>query len=456
MPFPKIQFNSTTGSDTAASGAGPSTALTGSGASTTNGGTTVDLSADNPDLSGVATDGSAALWVSTSTGRQFARITAVNDITKVITTTGNTWGVTASSQTWAIGGERATLNAASSRALFTATGWGSGWEIVLATDQTIDSSLSINGPNLQMAVMRSNVQGISRCITCTADATVIAYNVASFRDFILQDIAIENSNVSKTAADGIVCSGSGSSRSIILRRCKIGHPTNSVRIGIQNFLAFTVLIDCTIIHCTSFSFFGTGNTTAYGSVFHSNGNSFSASGGSCTFCRCLFYSNTNENLKINPTNGAILICDSTFDSASTDNLSTLIGSGGSSVQVVNCNFTKSGGFGIRARQLSELPEIYTLNCNFGSGVDANASGKLAVVGSVDETGTLEATPTYLDRLTANYGPGSAIIGQGYPKSPATLGTGTAVATSSLDIGAFQSTTSGGGGSYSPIDNILIG
>jgi len=457
MPFPKILFNASTGSDTAASGAGPAIALTGSGASTTNAGTTVDLSASNPDLSGVATDGSACIWIATSTGRQFGRISAVNNTTKVVTTTGNTWGVTASGQNWAIGGKRATLDAASSRTLFTTTGWGSGWEVVLETDQTINSSLSITGPNLNLVVIRSDVQGTFRKITCTADATAIAYNVAAFKDFVLEDITIENSNASKTAANGLVTSGSGSGRSIVLRRCTIGHPTNAIRIGIDNSLGSTVLVDCTIRNCTSFSFLGGGNVFAYGSVFHSNGNSFRAGGGSIAIARCLFYSNTNENLLVNPTNAAILICDSTFDSASTDNLSSNLGSGGSTVQVVNCNFTKGGGFGIRAKQINELPEMYTVNCNFGSSVDANTSGKLTVAGSVNETGTIEVTPTYVDRSTANYGPGSAIIGQGYPKSPATLGDNIAVATSSIDIGAFQSAGGGGsGGSYSPIDNILIG
>ena len=78
MAFPTISINNSTGSDTAASGAGPATAVTGAGASL-NATSTITLSADTPDLSGVATDGSDAIWVETSSGRQYYKITAVDD-----------------------------------------------------------------------------------------------------------------------------------------------------------------------------------------------------------------------------------------------------------------------------------------------------------------------------------------------------------------------------------------
>ena len=446
MPFPKILFNASTGSDTAASGAGPTTALTGSGASTTNAGTTINLSADSPNLSGVATDGSAAIWVNTSTGRQYGRISAVDNVAKTVTTSGLSWGVTASGQTWAIGGKRSTLDAASSRTLFSATGWQPGWEVLLETDQTITSALAVNGPNAGgIGVIRSNTQSTLRKITCTSNSDAITWTVAGFRTLIIEDIAIENTNATKTAANGITATGSGSSRELILRRCILGHITNTLRVGLSNGIGFTILQDTTIRNCTSFPVDAAGNLFAYGCVFHSNANAVRINGGSLFVSRCLFYSNTNENLLVNPAAPLVMISDSTLDSATTDNLSTNFGSGGGTIHVVNCNLTKGGGFGIRAKQINELPEIYTVNCNFGSGVDANTSGASTVAGSVGEIGSLAVTPTYVNRSTANYGPGSAIIGQGYPKSPATLGDSIAVATSSIDIGAFQSAGGGSGG-----------
>jgi len=121
---------------------------------------------------------------------------------------------------------------------------------------------------------------------------------------------------------------------------------------------------------------------------------------------------------------------------------------------VNCNFTKGGAFGIRTSQLSELPTVRAESCNYGLGVDANTSGNFTTTGSVLERNCIAVTPTYSDRATANYGPGSAIIGQGFPKSPATLGNSVSVATSSIDIGAIQSAGSGGG-VFDPLNHPLI-
>lgn len=128
MAFPVIKFNNSTGSDTQASGAGPDTAVFGTGASLASS-TSVDLSADAPDLSGVATDGSACLWVLTSSGRQFSKITGVDNGTKIVTVE-TAYGVTESGRTWAIGGKRATMHNTNSLLLFTADARQS-WEVEL-------------------------------------------------------------------------------------------------------------------------------------------------------------------------------------------------------------------------------------------------------------------------------------------------------------------------------------
>lgn len=445
MPEPKISFNSSTGSDTAASGAGPATALTGTGAST-NATTAVDLSADSPDLSGVATDGSACLWVSTSSGRQFAKITAVNNTTKVVTVA-LAYGVTATGQTWAIGGKRATLDATSSRTLFSTTGWRPGWECLLETDQTITSTLSLNGPNVgNYVVLRSNTVGTSRKITCSANTTAIEWTMSGFNEVYLEDITIENTSATKTSANGISFAGGGSSRALILNRCILGHATNQLRIGLTTGAR---LINSTVQNCTSYAADATSSIIAYGSIFHSNANAVRVNSGNNVFVRCLFYNQTNENLLINSSGPGSLIADCTFDNASTDNLSTNFGSGGWTMIVINCNLTKGGAFGIRTGQLNELPIVRAESCNYGSGTDANTSGTFTTAGSVLERNCVTVTPSYSNRATANYAPGSAIVAQGFPKSPATLGNGVAVATSFIDIGAFQSAGSSGGGLQLP-------
>ena len=82
MAVPTLLFNTGSGSDTAASGAGPTTALSGTAASYSESVFTLDGS---PDLSGVSTDGPHVIWVDTSTGRKFFTINAVNDGANTVT-----------------------------------------------------------------------------------------------------------------------------------------------------------------------------------------------------------------------------------------------------------------------------------------------------------------------------------------------------------------------------------
>lgn len=109
MAFPVILVNSATGSDAAASGAGPATALTGSSASTNGAGTTVTLDG-SPDLTNVATDGSAVFYFadSTSGNRNFAKITGKDNTAKTVTVA-EAFGASLSGKSWAIGGKRASI-----------------------------------------------------------------------------------------------------------------------------------------------------------------------------------------------------------------------------------------------------------------------------------------------------------------------------------------------------------
>jgi len=105
MAIPTISINNSTGSDTAASGAGPGTAISGTGASL-DGTTTVDLSADTPDLSGVAADD--VLWCDTTSGLQWSKIVSVDDGLDTVTVA-TAYSVTEGSRNWGIGGKRLTF-----------------------------------------------------------------------------------------------------------------------------------------------------------------------------------------------------------------------------------------------------------------------------------------------------------------------------------------------------------
>ena len=101
-PNGPILFNSSSGSDTAASGLGPDPAVSGTGASL-NATTTVDLSADNPDLINV--QAGDLLWVDASSGRQFSIIASSDNTAKTVTCD-DAFAVTETGRNWGIGGKR--------------------------------------------------------------------------------------------------------------------------------------------------------------------------------------------------------------------------------------------------------------------------------------------------------------------------------------------------------------
>lgn len=141
MALPTITFqNDSGGSDSAASGAGPGTALTGSAATVTNGSGSITIT-DAVDLSGVAVDGSAALWVKTASGRQFTKITAISGSSGnwTLTVEDTTW-TAGSGKTWAIGGKRKTIGNADSYTLFGANGAKGGWTVDILLDETITTT----------------------------------------------------------------------------------------------------------------------------------------------------------------------------------------------------------------------------------------------------------------------------------------------------------------------------
>src|SRR5258708_31213901 len=106
MALPTVVINSSTGSDTAASGAGPATALFGTAAATAAS-MIVTLLVDNPDLSSVPTDGSAAIWVASSSGIRWSKITGKDNTVGVKTVTVATpYPNTASGKQWGIAGQR--------------------------------------------------------------------------------------------------------------------------------------------------------------------------------------------------------------------------------------------------------------------------------------------------------------------------------------------------------------
>lgn len=111
MVVPTITYDAASGSDTAASGAGPATAVTGVDGDATAAGTTFTLN-ETVDFTGAADDGSDALWALTAAGDRnlfsIASFTGgVSTCTAIVTA--ETFDANLLSVDWAVGGKRKTL-----------------------------------------------------------------------------------------------------------------------------------------------------------------------------------------------------------------------------------------------------------------------------------------------------------------------------------------------------------
>jgi hypothetical protein len=232
VTLPVVKINSS-GSDTAASGAGPGdgaaagTALTGALAATASS-TTVTIT-DAVNLSGVAVDGGAALWVNTASGRQWSAITAISGASGNWTVTvGTAYGVTASGQTWAIGGRRATM--AGSAKLFTNGGANgdadvAGWGIDVQTGETFTAVFTLQFRTAKLAnpVTVFSSAG-ARPVLTTATNSVNLLDLSGSNNFSLRHLALTNTAATKgtTTANGrALMSNAAGGQAVVIDDCTI-------------------------------------------------------------------------------------------------------------------------------------------------------------------------------------------------------------------------------------------
>jgi hypothetical protein len=298
-----IVFNSSTGSDTAASGCGPGTAVTGTGASL-NATTTVDLSADTPDLSGVSVGD--LLWVQTSSGRQFSPVATVDDGTDTITVD-DAFTVTESSRTWAIGGKRSTIDNADSRQLFTDIQQMGFAAIELETNQTITSSkipirFGTTGGE------KNKIYGTAGSIkTIEQSANTYHFDVNNNRSAIFENLKFTNSNATKNTSNRVLDLTLANPR-IVFNDCIFGDSTDSIYgiVYCNTAVFFGAFNRCLIQHTDgpAFEFGGEHNIvwtdcffdTCDAGVEQTNTGSGLAGG---VFARCIFKDITNEAIRNN-------------------------------------------------------------------------------------------------------------------------------------------------------------
>ena len=186
MALPTLTYNASSGSDTAASGAGPSTAITGSSAAHTGGSSTTTITlTGSPDLSGVATDGSAVIWIAQSSARRLSKITSVNNTSKTVVVEDSFNIASVDAKNFAIGGKRATLDADTSRA--DPADWKEGWTVEFDTG-TYDVQAAIaclggtaaTGPTILRASSSATGKPTLRTEGSGYDLFVLADTASSF------------------------------------------------------------------------------------------------------------------------------------------------------------------------------------------------------------------------------------------------------------------------------------
>lgn len=436
MALPVVLFHASSGSDTQASGAGPGTAIFGTGASI-NGTTSIDLSADSPDLSGVATDGSAVLWVNSSSGRQFFKITGVNNGTKIVTVA-NAATPTESGRTWAIGGKRATFGETNSRKLFSADVLP-GWVIETETAQSIGSALTC-GVSGDTTTGLIEVRGASSethpTITQTANAANFGLSVINYWKW--KNLKLANSNGTKTAAVGLSLRSFG----CVAENVIFGDATNKLLTAITRSggAVESTLIDCEITSCTedgiqvnnsAMSFF------LFGCWVHDcTANGIELGLTSC-IQSCLIESNGGDGISA-AYGGTLLLGGNTVHGNTGDGLDTSAAVF-TNLTIVNNNFTSNGNYGWRAASGQATFGFGDFN-NYHN----NTSGTLLNVNA--GTNDLAVDPGYADAANSNFEAGTAVKALGFPKSTRTIGANQSATTSYVDIGAAQRQEAGGGSS----------
>lgn len=341
-PSGPILFNSSTGSDSLASGLGPATAVNGSGASTT---------ATSAVVTGIDTTGVSAgdlLWVESSSGRQFSVIASVDSATQV--TCDDVFANTESGRNWAIGGKRLSLGSTSSRTLFGTSGMAAGWvleledgytETLLSELEILASGDTTSGPCVLKGVFSATAKPV---LTFSNNGRGIYYRGNRWK-FI--DFDLKNTHATKTGSTAIFAENQGRMNAEI-RRVNISDSTDNFHTGVRLGGVFK-LVACEIAHAVDDGIQSGGNTsnhTIAGCYVHHCGVA-GLDQGNQAGVRLLFnvFANNGGNgAELNTFGGSVVAAGNVFHGNGGSGL--LIGSSTSADLVVNNTFTSSGAYGI--------------------------------------------------------------------------------------------------------------
>jgi hypothetical protein len=468
MSFPTLQINSA-GSDTAASGAGPATAVTGTLAAT-HGNTTVNIT-DAVALGGVAVDGSAVLWISSSSGRQFSKITAISGTSGAwVVTVAVAYANTESGKTWAIGGKRATM--AGSTALFNAD-WAGGWIVDVQTGETISTQIRFVGITPTTTTPAPLVTSTAYTTWGTQPLLQTATNSLAMFDVGTNGISFENLQFKSTAGTPATAfqAKSTSGQNQTYRNLIFDGFLMALDGANQAFWAFSNIV---VDHCEFKNCTGTGASSACvlsiasaaltlsDCYFHDNKCVLICGNGNfCTVTGNVF-ANNNTTAAISaismPGQGVTFKNNSVYNCGGSTNgfAAVAIGLGGgttlANVHKHNIYYGCSGYAAVNTTYEGFISEYNAYGGNNGGGTGANL-GTTFPASSTDVT--LSANP-YISTVTPDWGLNSAAGGGASCKRVA-VGPPNASANAAGDLGAIPSGGgSAGGGGWVPRPYCLSG
>src|ERR1051326_1472101 len=333
MGYPTIQF-ATGGSDTLASGAGPTVAVTGVLASCASN-TTVTIT-DAVDLSGVAVDGTAALWVATASGRRWSSITAISGSSPNWTVTVATaYGVTASGLSWAIGGKRLTLA--------NSTRLGNdilpGWQCAIGNTQTLTAAFAwpSSGSVTANAVIRVYGSNTTRTLITTATNSQNIFEVGNMDQIIFENFQFTNTAAVKGsyAASTGMCfvNRNGGTGTLKIKGCIMDGFVCAVDCDNQNTNALNsfYMVDSEVKNCT--------DTTG---AIRLQAN---ASGSSKTWLdNCYLHDNTGADIYLQHSNTSLVCTYCTFQNGTIGITGADTGvNNGFHVNLCYCSFRNKSG-----------------------------------------------------------------------------------------------------------------
>ena len=425
--YPEIIFNSSTGSDSAASGAGPSTAVTGTSSAHTGGIASTTITFTNtPDLSGVSVDGSAALWLNTASGRQWSRITAKDNTAKTVTVEDSFTIASGSAVSYAIGGKRATFNETNSRKLFTADA-KANWVVTTETDQTISSALTVTSVGSPF-IVRGSTETNHKVITQSANTNCFGSGVPNLT---LMNLKFQCTNATRTSAGAYAGTGGNGVKFI---NCIIGDTVNRLAYaasGIVNNLC--LLVGCYVnVTATAISTSATSSTVYIENTFAeiASGQTFLSYGSSSQvqIRRSIFKGGANV---VSASQGDFTLINSVFFNQSTSAITSAALSSG---RVENCIFHSCG-------IPLNFPSVQSNNGLFvNRNVFYNSSSNQNVPSDPYQ---ITSDPQFVNTTTNNFDVGIAAKGLSYPFNLLPLG----ILSSTqpyFDLGSSQAQTSGGG------------